>query len=450
MIIKNYFYKTNMIDAVLFTSIFLFSTLCYCLTLILKINFLILKLKLKVKSLKNLVGLLDERIIIIDQQIKYHIINEVNSNIVVASVIFLAVGITIAILLFFFSGGGGNGPGSDTSSIGDSFTPRGSEGSISKSPSNIDLGDMDIANSNVDISTNITNNTGYYISEDIVMQAPILEPLPLNTILMETFNRMEILLLPNISEWLESCNHQFLGSNSINVNLGTSITPWLRTVSKLFRESLSQGFSTSQLQNLERTIDSMDQHLVQFILQTENFLNSSKLNTVTKNDPNLADQFQFVSNARDVANELLQKLVEHEAVLKEMLPGTFIVPECFPEILGFFSMMTLISSEQIVDLHKILPSIWGCLKNTSPLEISDLPYQESLRERVRVLYSWLEYFLKSKDVNGFNSTGEFLRFIDEKDPKKIDIDVFFKLSKELYKHHKCLNIDPIHITLFLG
>jgi len=439
-----------MIDAVLFTSIFLFSTFFCYVSIFIRVKLLILKLQIKIKSLKNLVGLLDEKILIINQQIKYHILNEVNSNIVVASVIFLAVGVTIAILLFFFSGGG-SGPNSDTSSIGDPFTPRGSEGSISKSSSNVDLRDIDSASSNVDISTNITNNSGHYISEDIVMQAPILEPLPLNTSLMETFDRMQTLLLPNVSEGLKSYNQQFLGSDSINVNLGTSIIPWLQTVSKLFRESLSQGFSTSQLQNLERTLDSMDQHLVPFILQTEDFLNSSKLNTVTKMDPNFKDQFQFVFNARDVANELLQKLVEHEAVLKEMLPGTLIVPECFPEILGFLSMMTIISSEEIVSLHRILPSTWGCLKNTIPLEISDLPYQESLRERVRVLYSWLEYFLKSKDDNGLNSTGEFLRVIDEEtDTKKIGIDVFFKLSKELYKHHKCLNIDPINIILFLG
>jgi len=56
----------------------------------------------KITSLQLLVGLLDQQIIILDEQIKSNILG-VNSKIVIAGVIFLGV---IAILWFFFSGGG--------------------------------------------------------------------------------------------------------------------------------------------------------------------------------------------------------------------------------------------------------------------------------------------------------------------------------------------------------
>jgi hypothetical protein len=59
-----------------------------------KSNFLILKVQSKITSLQLLVGLLDQQIIILDEQIKSNILG-VNSKMVIAGVIFLGV---IAIL----------------------------------------------------------------------------------------------------------------------------------------------------------------------------------------------------------------------------------------------------------------------------------------------------------------------------------------------------------------
>jgi len=442
MTLKNYFYKTNMADVILFTSIFLFSTFSYCVTVILKINFLILKLQLKINALKNLVGLLD-------QQIKSNILQEVNSNMVLAGVIFLAVGVTIAILFFFLSGGGGSGPGSDTSSIGDSFSSKSSEGSISKSSSNIDLRDTYTANSSV--STNITNNSLSSITEGNVMESQVqmLHEEKLQISLKETFDRMEELLLPNVSKWLASSTEQNLSSNSINFNLGgKSIKSWLQNIDDTFDIlTLEGGLSTKNLQDLESTINSMDENLTKFLVQTQKFVTGSNLNTVKTLDPDLAGQFEFVFNAREVANELLQKLVEHEAVLKEMLPGTIIVPEWFTGILAFFLMMSFVCSQQMKDLHIHINDLIKFLKSTTPTNLSDVTYKQILIDRLQSWFYYLFYFIDGSTVCEYNGAGEFLR-VNESNSE--NLDVFFNLLKELVEHHRCLNIDPIHITLFLG
>ena len=444
MTLKNYSYKTN--DVILFISIFLFSTFSYCVSVILKINFLILKLQLKINSLKNLVGLLD-------QQIKSNILQEVNSNMVIAGVIFLAVGVTIAILFFFLSGGGGSVPGSDTSSIGDSFSSKSSEGSLSRSPSSIDLGVKNTQSPNWDSISLGTNNLVSPTPEVTMVETNVqvlqLQQEQLQMSLNETFDRVEELLLPNVSKWLASSTEQNLSSNSINFNLGgKSIKSWLQNIDDTFDIlTLKGGLSTKNLQDLESTINSMDENLTKFLVQTQKFVTGSNLNTVKTLDPDLAGQFEFVFNAREVANELLQKLVEHEAVLKEMLPGTIIVPEWFTGILAFFLMMSFVCSQQMKDLHIHINDLIKFLKSTTPTNLSDVTYKQTLIDRLESWFYYLFYFIDGSTVCEYNGAGEFLR-VNESNSE--NLDVFFNLLKELAEHHRCLNIDPIHITLFLG
>jgi len=398
-------------DVLMFSSIFWVSIFCVYSTAMIKLGFLVLKVKAKITSLELLIGLLDQKIIILDEQIKSNILQGVNSKMVIAGVLFLGV---IAILWFFFSGGGGSGPGGSASF------------------------------SNVDLSTNITNNSLAHRLEDIVVQTPLEL---VNTSLRETLDKMNILLLPNVSKWLTTFTEKNVEPNSINVNLGKSINSWLITLEQIISPLLKEkGLSTENLQDLECTIKAMDQTLDSFILQTEDFLISSNLNTLPKSHTDLAREFEFVSKTREVANELLQKLVDNQIILKEILPGTetLFVPEWFPGILGFFFMMSIICSQQMIDLHLYIAALLGRLPVTQPLNSGDVNYQKNLIGSLTTLFFKLISFIKTPQSFSYHGPGEFLR-VNETNPE--NIDVFSKLLKALFEHHICLNIDFVNIIL---
>jgi hypothetical protein len=305
------------------------------------------------------------------------------------------------------------------------------------------MGDFFSAKSNVDISTKITNNSSTI--EDIVVQTPLEL---LNISLKETFDTMNILLLPNVSKWLMTLTEKNLDSKAINFNMGKSINSWLETfdqnISSLVVEK--RGLSTASLQELEQKIKSLDQSLDKFILQTKYFLSSSNLNTLPKSHTDLAREFEFVSKTREVANELLQKLVDNQIILKEILPGTetLFVPEWFPGILGFFFMMSIICSQQMIDLHLYIAALLGRLPVTQPLNPGDVKYQQNLIGSLTTLFFKLISFIKTPPSFSYNGPGEFLR-VNETNPE--NIDVFSKLLKALFEHHICLNIDFVNIIL---
>jgi len=146
------------------------------------------------------------------------------------------------------------------------------------------MGDFFSVNSNVDISTNITNNSNTL--EDIVVQTPLEL---LNISLKETFDSMNILLLPNVSKWLMTLTEKNLDSNSINFNMGKSINSWLKTFDQNISSLVEKkGLSTENLKELEQTTKSLDQTLDNFILQTQYFLSSSNLNKLPKSHTDLA------------------------------------------------------------------------------------------------------------------------------------------------------------------
>ena len=424
-------------DVLIVMAIFLVSIFCAASAAIIKSKLLILKVQSKITSLQLLVGLLDQQIIILDEQIKSNILG-VNSKIVIAGVIFLGV---IAILWFFFSGGG---PGGSASfSMGDFFS----------------------AKSNVDISTKITNNSSTI--EDIVVQTPLEL---LNISLKGTFDSMNILLLPNVSKWLMTLTEKNLDSNSINFNMGKSINSWLETfdqnISSLVEE---KGLSTANLQELEQKIKSLDQALDKFILQTKYFLSSSNLNTLPKSHTDLAGELEFVSKAREVANGLLQKLVEHESLLNQTLPVNILVPDWFPGILGFFCLLSIIYSRQMINLHVYVSTLAKTLKDTPPLNANDAKYQRDLIGNLATLYVKLRSFNKTLESCPSNGPGEFLRINSENvnvfsefsemfsyngpgEFSRVNLenaDVFSKLLKALFElgHNTCLNTDFVHVIL---
>jgi len=428
-------------DILILISIFLVSIFCAASAAIIKSKLLILKVQSKITSLQLLIGLLDQQIIILDEQIKSNILG-VNSKIVIAGVIFLGV---IAILWFFFSGGGPGGPGGSASfSMGDFFS----------------------AKSNVDISTKITNNSSTI--EDIVVQTPLEL---LNISLKETFDTMNILLLPNVSKWLMTLTEKNLDSKAINFNMGKSINSWLETfdqnISSLVVEK--RGLSTASLQELEQKIKSLDQSLDKFILQTKYFLSSSNLNTLPKSHTDLAGELEFVSTAREVANGLLQKLVEHESLLNQTLPVNILVPDWFPGILGFFCLLSIIYSRQMIHLHVYVSALSQRLEGTPPLNANDAKYQRDLIGNLATLYSKLCLYNKTPESCPSNGPGEFLRINSENvnvfsefsemfsynypgEFSRVNLenaDVFSKLLKALFElgHNTCLNTDFVHVIL---
>lgn len=439
---KKQLYGTNFLDLILFTSIFLFSIFSYYVTLILKINFLILKLQLKITNMKNLIGLLDERILIIDKQIKSSILSEVNSNIVVASVIFLAVGVTIAILLFFFSGGGGSGPGSDTSSIGDSFSSKSSEGSFSKSPSNIDLRDTYSANSNVDISTNITNNSVSSIAEDNVIQSQILDLEPLNSNLRGTFDQIALILYPNVSIWdTISKEHPFAQSPTVRV--GSVLQDWLSTLKKSYL-NLQEGKNTTEtLKDIESTLDSIDSNLPPLIDQVNRFLGQTDLNQFAYNA-----KFDYVLEARDSAFELTQILLEHESILNQMLPGNILVPEWFGGIIGFYSLLNVVCNLVSNDINNYLVGV-STLLETSDVSDSDLSLKNILLKKIESIFRYIFRF--TTNTGNRIGGGFFLSVMEEgKDLEEQNSShVFRNLLKIVLKYRECFSVDPSNIFLFL-
>jgi hypothetical protein len=301
------------------------------------------------------------------------------------------------------------------------------------------MGDFFSVNSNVDISTNITNNSNTL--EDIVVQTPLEL---LNISLKETFDSMNILLLPNVSKWLMTLTEKNLDSNSINFNMGKSINSWLKTFDQNISSLVEKkGLSTENLKELEQTTKSLDQTLDNFILQTQYFLSSSNLNKLPKSHTDLAGELEFVSKTREVANELLQKLVENQIILKKNLTvtETLFVPEWFPVILGFFCLLSIIYSQQMINLHVYVSTLSNSLKATPPLNASDATYQRDLIGNLATLFFKLRLFNKTPE--SCNGPGEFLRVNSE------NVDVFSKLLKALFEleHYICLNTDFVHVIL---
>ena len=429
-----------LLDTFLFFLIFCLSTFFFYLTLNLKINFLILKLQSKIVSLKTLIGLLDQKILILDKQLKYAILEEVNTNIIIAGIILISVGIAIAILLFFFSGGSG----SNTPSTSDSFSSKSSEDSFSRSSSKNDLTATSAANSNVGISTNINNNSVSSITEDTVIQTntQMLDLEPLNTSLKGTFDQIASMLYPNVVTWdVISNEHPF--EQSPTVKVGSVLNAWLSNLKKSYA-SLEEGKNYIEtLKDIEFTLDSIDLNLPPLIDQVNRFLVQTDLNQFAYNA-----KFDYVLEARDSAFELTQILLEHESILNQMLPGNIIVPEWFGVIIGFYSMLNVVSNLVANDINNYLVNVSNLLE-TSDFSDSDLSLRNILVKKIDAIFRYVFRF--TTNTGSRIGGGFFLSVMEE----GIDLEeqnsshVFRNLLKIVLKYRECFSVDPSNIFLFL-
>jgi len=390
-----FIWTAKMVDVILLTSIFLFSLFFYFVTLILKINFLIFKLRIKIEALTNIIGLLDDKILSVAQQADTRMI---------MTAIGIAVVIAIGLICFFFSGGGPGGPGG-SSIPSDSFTPRGSEGSL------------------------------------------------LNENLMETLNKARDLLLPTLSRsnWVDSANNQIsFFKESDTVKVGSAVKEWSLALDTSSKKMAENGeISIDVLQNVFKTVDSINDTLPGFFNQLDSFLARASLNQKPYLEATESD-FDFILGCRDVAKELLQKLLENEALLTELVPGvsgSFVFPEWFPGLLCFFSTLKVACSKELGEslpakIKKIFEQLNGYQFKSDNVECVSL--KGLLLHKLCCCYNNM--------VARLNGTAEHTSSVNylRKVRVKEDLDTIPNLLDKLYEHHGLLNVDPNHIFLFLG
>jgi len=444
--------KEKITDFFLFFTILLISTGLHLLTLILKIRFFIFRLKDQIAQLDTLIVLLDNHAILLQQKQKVAVWAKINNNIETAALILLGVVIAIAIVLFFFSDKGGPG-GSTTPSASDSFTPRGSEGSLSRSPSSLDLGVKETlgVNSNVDTSVNITNNVLSSITEGNTINTPILDMAkPLNDSLSGTFAQIHSILYPNVIIW-DTISKKHLFEQSPTVRVGSVLKDWVANLTKTYT-SLDNSYnedvksSTETLKDIELTLNSIDLNLPPFIEQVNGFLKQTNLNQLYSN---LNADYSYVLEARDAAFELTQILLEHESILNQMLPGNIIVPEWFGALIGFYSFLNVVSNLYSNNLPEYLVSI-GASIDVSIISDEDLTLKNTLFKRLELIYRYVSKFVANYD-NRLGGGGAFLSVMEEGYDleEQTSSRVFSNLLKIVLKYRDCFSVDPSNIFLFV-
>lgn len=441
--INTFFYKNMVADFFVFLTIILISTVLYCITLILKIKFLILKLKTQVLEINNLIALLDKNALVLEKNIKLGILMEQDDNRIIAGLIFIAIGVTIAILLFFFSGGG-SGPSSDTSSsVGDSFSSKSSQSSFSISSSSTDLGVKDTYSANWDNLSLANNNLVPPIPEGSVVQTQMLEQL--NTSLMEIMEKAASKLLPTLSNWIEFSNKKILFfDESPTVRVGSSVKDWLLTLDNCTEKIKNGDVSIDVLQSVDSTMNSITDNLPDFLKQLDRFMSKADLNIKTPLETSIKD-YEFILDSREVAKELLQKILENENLLTQISPGSIVLPEWFPGLICFFSMLNVISSQELIDLLGRVRSVYVTIHDYFNSENLDcLTFKDNLLKKLYYYHTKMREFMD-------NSTDRIstLRFISiARSPE--DFQRIPDLLTKLLEYHECLNIDTTNIFLFLG
>ena len=430
--------KEKITDFFLFFTITVLSVTLYYVTCVFKLKILIFKLKDQIAQLDMLIVLLDNHAILLQQKQKVAVWAKINNNIETAAAILLGVVIAIAIVLFFFSDKGG-GPGGSSNS---------SEGFISKSHSNTDLIDNYTANSNV--STNITNNSLSSITEGNVINTPILDLAePLNNSLSGTFAQIYSILYPNVAIW-DIISKKHLFEQSPTVRVGSVLQDWVANLTKSYR-SLDECYhqdvksSTETLKDIEFTLNSIDLNLPPFIEQVNGFLKQTNLNQL---DSNLDADYLYVLEARDAAFELTQILLEHESLLNQMLPGSILVPEWFGGLIGFYSLLNVVSNLYSNDLPNYLVGV-GALIEVSIVSDKDLPLKNTLFERIGLVFIYVSRF--ASNYNNRLGGGAFLSVMEQGHDleEQTSSRVFSNLLKIISKYRDCFSIDPSDIFLFL-
>ena len=438
-------HKEKIVDFFLFLTITLSSTFLYCLTFVLKIKILIFNLKDKILQLDMLIVLLDNQAILLQQKRKVAMWAKISNNMETVVGILLGVVIAIAIVLFFFSDKGGPG-GSASSSTGDFFSSKGkgSPGSFAKSPSNMEVRDI---NSNVDISTNITNNSLSSITEGNVIETPILDLAEsLNKTLSVTFGQKYAILFPNVAIW-DIISKKHLFEQSPTVRVGSVLQDWVDNLTKNYWKLDRGENSTETLKSIELTLNSIDLNLPPFIEQVNSFLIQTNLNQTTLN---LDSDLLYVEEAREAAFKLTQILSEHESLLNQILPVNILVPEWFGGLIGFYSFLRVVSNLYSNDLCNYLVGITALIE-VSNISDKDLLLKKTLLEKIEFIYKYVSRFTSNSNYGNRMGGGAFLSVMKEGEylEEETSSDVFRNLLKIVLKYRDYFRINPSDIFLFL-
>jgi hypothetical protein len=431
--------KQKITDFCLFLTIVLVSTGFYYVTCIIKIKILIFKLRDQISEIKNLIVLLDNHALILERSME-----QAANNKIIAAAIGLAILTVIGLLFFFFSGGGPGG----SSIPSDSFTPRGSEGSLSRSHSSTDLGGKDTQSINGDSIPISTNDLAPPTPEVTVVETTILELAePLNKELAGTFDQIYSILYPNVAIW-DIISKKDLFEQSPTVKVGSVLQDWLDQLKEDYSNLQGVENSTETLRSIELTLNSIDLNLPPFIKQVNIFLKEANLN---QSASRLESDYSYVLEARDAAFELTKILLEHESLLNQMLlvgNGNILVPEWFGGLIGFYSFLNVVSNLYSNDLPNYLVGV-GALIEVSIVSDKDLPLKNTLFERIELVFRYVSRFASNYD-NRLGG-GAFLSVMEQGHDleEQTSSRVFSNLLKIISKYRDCFSIDPSDIFLFL-
>jgi hypothetical protein len=390
----------------------------------LKIKILIFNLKDKIVQLDMLIVLLDNQAILLQQKRKVALWSKFSNNMETAVGIFLGVAIAIAIVLFFFSDKGGPGGSSIPS---DSFTPRGSEGSLSRSHSSTDLEPP--------------------TPEVTVVETTILELAePLNRELIGTFDQIYSILYPKVAIW-DIISKKDLFEQSPTAKVGSVLQDWLDQLKEDYSNLQGVENSTETLKSIELTLNSIDLNLPPFIKQVNIFLKEANLN---QSASCLESDYSYVLEARDSAFELTKILLEHEILLDQMLlvgNGNILVPEWFGGLIGFYSLLNVVSNLYSNDINNYLVGVLTLLEK-SDVSDTDLLIKKTLVEKIEFIFKYVFRFTSTSNRIG---GGAFLSVMEEGQDleEQNSSHVFRNLLKIVKKYRDCFSIDPSDIFLFL-
>ena len=431
--------KEKTTDFFLFFTILLISTGFYYITCILKLKILIFRLRFQITEIKKLIVLLDNHALILEKNIKLGILAEQADNRIIAAAVGIAVAIAIVLLFFFFAGGGPGG----SSTPGDSFTPRGSEGSLSRSPSMTDVGVKDTHSENWDISTNnLVSPTPEVTMVETNVQ--VLQQEQLQMSLNEILDKAANKLLPTLSNWIEFSNQKILFfDESPTVRVGSAVQGWLSSLDISIEKIRNNDVSVEVLQSVDSTMKSITANLPDFLKQLDRFMSKANLNSKTPLETSIKD-YEFILDSREVANELLQKLLENEALLTQMSPGSIVFPEWFPGLICYFSMLNVISNPELVDLIGCVRSVYIAIHDHFTSGTPDfLKYKDTLLQKLYYYHTKMREFMDNTPDH--ISTLRYISVAKSQD----DFDRMPHLLTKLLEYHECLRVDPSNIFLFV-
>jgi hypothetical protein len=188
---------------------------------------------------------------------------------------------------------------------------------------------------------------------------------------------------------------------------------------------------------------SITDNLPDFLKQLDRFMSKANLNSKTPSETSIKD-YEFILDSREVANELLQKLLENEALLTQMSPGSIVLPEWFPGLICYFSMLNVISNPELIDLIGCVKSIYIAIHDHVISGTPDfLKYKNTLLQKLYYYHKKMQEFMD--DTPDHISTLRYISVAKSQD----DFERMAHLLTKLLEYHECLRVDPSNIFLFV-